>query len=126
MDLMLSCSLVAGFKRRKGHCSGDDISTGSVRSLSQCANTCLRDSSLVAFLFDFDTNKCKLLTTVCKQTTIEGGRPNLYMYDQCKYRGGALVETQTTQKQYSGCKGVNINCSNLQMYDQCKYRIVFK
>ena len=76
---------VLGFKRRKGYCSGDDISTGSVMTLSQCSNTCLRNSSLVAFLYDFGTNFCKLLTGMCKGTTIDNStNPNLYMYDQCK------------------------------------------
>ena len=99
---VLRCSTVAGFKRRKGYCPGEDIATGSVMTLSQCSNTCLRDSSLAAFLFDFDTNKCKLLITLCKQTIIDSGRPNLYMYDQCKY---------------SGCVGVNTNHPNL---NQCE------
>ena len=67
-------------------------------TLSQCSNTCLRNSSLVAFLFDFDTNKCKLLLIMCKQTTIDSGHPNLYMYDQCKY---------------SWCVGVNISQQSL-------------
>ena len=75
------CILVKGFKRRRGYCQGDDISTGTVMTLSQCSNACLRSSSYAAFLFN--GVRCKLLTNTCKQTRLDN--TNIYMYDQCKY-----------------------------------------
>ena len=101
---------VAGFKRRKGYCLQDDITTGSVMTLSQCSNTCLRNSSLVAFLYDFNTNKCKLLTTLCKQTTVDDTNyPDLYMYDQCKCRSKFCI------------MAVYVDNQHLYMYDYGKW-----
>ena len=94
------------------------MTTGPLMTLSQCSNSCLRDSSLVAFLFDFDTNRCKLLTTLCKQTTIDNGLPSLYMYDQCKYKPSK--PPMYDQCKYSWCVNVITNHPSLNMYGQCK------
>ena len=75
-------------------------------TLSQCANACLRNSRLVAFLYDFDTQRCRTLTNLCKETIYNRLHPNVYMYDKCKY-----TECPFEHKQLTVC----IACESLPL-----------
>ena len=122
---LISC-VVFGFKRRKGFCPGDDQTTGSEVDLLQCSINCLKDSTCVAFRYNYcnDNTGCKLLTSSCKQTTTVDSNNNIYVYDQCKYHMMILLKLLKNWLETRGFDLISTRFIHTQLFSMnAKYRL---
>ena len=70
---------VAGFKMRRGECTGSDVTTGVIATLLQCAASCLYNPSCMNFIYKPSTQHCLTRSSVC--TVSNTSEVGIFTYD---------------------------------------------